>query len=82
MSTIEKLILKLTNDPLPKEIDFDDMKKYLEYYGFVLKRTKGSHNMFEYKDGRLLPVPTVNGKTVKTIYLELANHIINQQEEK
>lgn len=82
MSQKEKLISYMQSNPLPTDISFDDFKKYLEYYGFELKRTDGSHNMFVHnKSGLMYTVPTLNGRNVKTIYLKKANEIIKQMEE-
>lgn len=83
MSQKEKLISKMQSKPTPKMVEFSDFKKYLEYYGFVLDRTSGSHNMFVHpKNGiHLPPVPTVSGKMVKGAYIDQVNAYILRMEE-
>ena len=44
MSKREKLLAKIRNNP--KEVRFEDLTKVLEWYGFELKRVKGSHHSF------------------------------------
>jgi predicted RNA binding protein YcfA (HicA-like mRNA interferase family) len=41
MSRREKLLAKIRNNP--KGVRFEDLTKLLEWYGFELKRVKGSH---------------------------------------
>ena len=82
MSQIEKLISRMQSIPVPKDIHFYELKKYLEYFGFKLDRTKGSHNVFTHS--MLLDeivVPTKNGKAIKPIYIVEINRIIKQLEE-
>ncbi len=82
MSKEEKLIQKFQKYPLPKEIDFDDFVTYAKIFGFEIDRVRGSHNMLVNKDKTVMfPVPTVNGKKVKSIYLREFNKIICKKED-
>lgn len=81
MSSDKKLIEKFQSVPLPKNIDFDEFKKYLSLFGYILVRTAGSHNIFINKEKNLtLCVPTINGKKVKTEYLKQANIQIKKED--
>jgi len=44
MSKREKLLAKIQNNR--KEVRFEDLTKVLEWYGFELKRVKGSHHSY------------------------------------
>ncbi len=44
MSKRKKLLQRIRQNP--KNVSFEDLRKLLEGYGFILKRTKGSHNSF------------------------------------
>ena len=44
MSKREKLLAKIRNNP--KEVRFEDLTKVLEWYGFELKRVRGSHHSY------------------------------------
>jgi len=47
MSRREKLLIKLRNSP--RGVRFEELAKLLEWYGFELRRVKGSH--YSYKCG-------------------------------
>ena len=54
MSNREKLLAKIRNNP--KSVRFQELAKLLEWHGFELKRSKGSHHI--YRRGRyVLTVP-------------------------
>ena len=44
MSKQEKLLAKIRNNP--HGVRFEDLTKVLEWYGFELKRIKGSHHSY------------------------------------
>jgi predicted RNA binding protein YcfA (HicA-like mRNA interferase family) len=44
MSRREKLLAKIKNNP--KGVRFEDLTKLLEWYGFELKRVRGSHHAY------------------------------------
>ncbi len=44
MGRREKLLAKIRNNP--KGVRFEDLTKLLEWYGFELKRVKGSHHAY------------------------------------
>jgi predicted RNA binding protein YcfA (HicA-like mRNA interferase family) len=70
----EKLIKKFQSEPLPKDIDFDEMKKYLELFDFEIDRQSGSHVIFVHKNPNLsYPIPLKNGRYVKSRYLKEIN---------
>ena len=82
MATDEKLIQKFQNEPLPKEIEFSELKKYLGYYGFYVDRQTGSHVMFVHDNpNTTYPVPLISGRFVKSRYLKELNKIIKNMEE-
>jgi predicted RNA binding protein YcfA (HicA-like mRNA interferase family) len=63
----------------PKNVVFSDLRKLLEDYGFVLKRTKGSHHSFAVKIGGekvFLVIPYK--KPLKTVYVRKALALIER----
>ncbi len=44
MSKREKLLARIRNNP--RGVTFDELAKVLEWYGFELKRVRGSHHAF------------------------------------
>ena len=82
MAKLEKLIKKFQTTPLPVDIDIGDFLKYAEFYGFKHERIRGSHYIFTHE--KLVdpyPIPTVNEKKVKSIYLREFNKLIKKVEE-
>ena len=80
LSKIEKLINRMRSNP--SDATFEEVKKYLEYYGFILDRTNGSHHIFIHeKISDELVIPTIGGRFVKTIYVKEANRVIDKLED-
>jgi predicted RNA binding protein YcfA (HicA-like mRNA interferase family) len=67
MSKIEKLISKLLNAKTDQS--FQDVKKFLQHFGYSVKRIKGSHHIFDSKHGGPISIP-VHNSTVKRIYIK------------
>ena len=68
MTKREKLIERIRKRP--PEADFSDVKALLEDFGWVLVRTRGSHNHFR-KPGEtiIVTVPVIGGRKVDRTYL-------------
>ncbi|KEA46229.1 hypothetical protein CR66_03245 [Campylobacter mucosalis] len=71
MSRYDKILDKISNNP--KNVSFDELRAILEYVGFKLVRTNGSHHIFEYGT-RAIVVP--RHKPVKEIYVKNAIKLI------
>jgi predicted RNA binding protein YcfA (HicA-like mRNA interferase family) len=74
MSRIEKLIQSFLAEP--SEVNFSDVEKLLELFGFEQKNCEGSHHTFRHEDGRKITVPTKHGRKVKKIYIKKINAIL------
>ena len=82
MAKDEKLINRFQREPLPKDIDFDDLSRYLSYFGIQVIRVRSSHHIATHpKFSRPFPIPTINGRKVKSKYLKLLNQLIKEIEE-
>ena len=84
MSTIEKLIKKCKNKPIPKDITIDEVIRISKYYGCIVK-TGGNHQIriAHVSSGRIIPIP-VHGNTVKPAYIQELNELFEliESEEK
>ena len=74
MSRIEKLIQSFLAEP--SEVNFSDVEKLLELFGFEQKNCEGSHHTFRHEDGRKITVPTKQGRKVKKVYVKKINAIL------
>ncbi len=52
MSRIEKLERRIRS--LQSDIEFEELKVFLEYYGFYISRSSGSHFIFKAQSERLV----------------------------
>ena len=52
MSRQEKLLAKIRNSQ--KSVRFEDLTKLLEWYGFELKRVRGSHHAYTLRSYNLI----------------------------
>ncbi len=80
MSQREKLRQKIKQNP--KNVLFQDLEKLLSFYGFELKRKRGSHRSFVgMVEGKktLLVVPYQ--KPLKEVYVKKALDVIEKIEE-
>ncbi|MBI4310786.1 MAG: type II toxin-antitoxin system HicA family toxin [Chloroflexi bacterium] len=74
MSDLDKLIERIRSRP--PVADFEDVRKLLEAFGWVLNREKGSHAMFTKEGERTISVPKVHGRKVKRVYLDMICEIL------
>lgn len=65
MASKDKLLKKIANNP--KNVKFEDLKKLLQWYGFLHVSTHGSHHKFK-KEGKSIVLPYK--KPVKEIYIK------------
>ena len=69
MTRRDKLIERIR--ARPPEADFNDVRRLLEAFGWVLDREKGSHAMFTKPGERTITVPRIGGRRVKRTYLDI-----------
>ncbi len=69
MTRRDKLIERIR--ARPPEADFNDVRRLLEAFGWVLDREKGSHAMFTKPGERTITVPRIGGRKVKRTYLDI-----------
>ncbi len=75
MTKKEKLIYELVS--LPASMRFSDVRKVLEWHGYELNRSAGSHFMFRKEGSPNLDIPIKDGKTVKRVYLKMIVDVLN-----
>lgn len=68
MSRRKKLIEKIRARPV--EADFNDVRRLLEGFGWILDRTTGSHAIFTKPGSYPITVPQQHGRKVKGVYLD------------
>lgn len=66
MSKIDKLIEKMKNRP--KGIRFSEADKVLNRYGYILKRSEGSHRHYANSQGDVITI--VENNPLKSVYVK------------
>lgn len=78
MSKWNKLISRVC--AFPSDIRFYELKKILEYYGYVMTRPRSgsSHCTFR-KEGKM-PITIPQNEPIKKVYVELVIRVIESEE--
>ena len=78
MSKWDKLLSKITS--LSKDVRFDELKKILESYGYVMYAPRGgsSHYTFRKSGCRSITIP--KHEPIKKVYVEMVKEIIEGEE--
>ena len=66
MSKIDKIILKMKNQP--NGISFNEADTVLHAFGYSLLRQRGSHCSYRNADGEMIII--VSGKQLKAVYVK------------
>lgn len=78
MSRWDKLIKRISG--LAKDLRFDELRKVLESYGYVMgiPRSGSSHYTFR-KDGKC-PITIPKHEPIKRVYVELVRKVVESEE--
>ncbi len=82
MGTYDNMLEKIKKTPTAKDITPKELQSFLKHYGFRLKRSKGSHFIYEYPGTDkpfMLNIPMHN--PVKPAYIDLIRDILYETEE-
>lgn len=69
MTRFNKLKEKIEENITRSDVEFEEIKKYLEHYGFKQERISGSHHIFKNKEGTTLSIP-VHSNYTKYVYVK------------
>ena len=81
MGTYDNMLEKIKKTPTAKDIQPNELQSFLKHYGFKLKRTTGSHFIYEYPTQEttfMLNIPM--HKPVKPAYIDMIREKIEEIE--
>ena len=78
MSQWEKLLSRLQN--LSPDIRFEELKKILEHYGYVMASPKGGSSHCTFRKPGCQPITIPKHKPIKKVYIEMVRAIVEQEE--
>ena len=79
MSKWDKLIVRICN--LSKDLRFDELKKVLESYGYVMNTPRSGSSHYTFRKQGCQPI-TIPKHEPKKIYVEMIRQIVESEAEK
>ena len=80
MSSWDKLldrILTLSND-----MRFDELRKVLESYGYIMKSPRGGSSHYTFRKPGCRPITIPKHEPIKKIYVEMVRDVVESEAEK
>lgn len=74
MSQWDKLIQKILS--LSADIRFEEIKKILESYGYVMHSPKGGSSHYTFRKEGCNPITIPKHKPIKKIYVEMVKEVV------
>lgn len=78
MSKWDKLIIRIRN--LSKDLRFDELRKILESYGYVMTEPRGGSSHFTFRKRGCQPITIPKHEPIKKAYVELVKRVIESEE--
>ena len=80
MSKWDKLIVRICN--LSKDLRFDELKKVLESYGYVMNTPRSGSSHYTFRKQGCQPITIPKHEPIKKIYVEMVRLIGESKAEK
>ena len=80
MSKWDKLIVSICN--LSKDLRFDELKKVLESYGYVMNTPRSGSSHYTFRKQGCQPIAIPKHEPIKKIYVEMVRQIVESEAEK
>ncbi len=78
MCGLGKLVGRFLTEP--HRIDFADVQRLLEAFGWELRKGHGSHRVFHKRGSRSITLPVIEGSHVKAIYVRRIADLLELEE--
>ena len=77
MSKWDKLIEKILN--LSKDMRFDELRKVLESYGYVMNAPRGGSSHYIFRKPGAMPITIPKHEPIKKIYVQMVKEIVESE---
>lgn len=74
MSRWDKLIMRICS--LSKDLRFDELRKVLESYGYVMNAPKGGSSHYTFRKSGCMPITIPKYEPIKKVYVEMVRQIV------
>ena len=77
MSQWDKLIARICN--LSKDLRFDELRKVLESYGYVMDAPRSGSSHYTFRKQGCRPITIPKHEPIKKIYVEMVRRIVESE---
>lgn len=77
MSKWEKLLKKILT--LSKDMRFDELRKILESYGYVMRAPKGGSSHYTFRKPGKNPITIPKHEPIKKVYVEIVRQVVEEE---
>lgn len=77
MSKWNKLILRIKN--LSGDVRFDELRKILEGYGYVMNSPKGGSSHCTFRKDGAYPITIPRHEPIKKVYVEMVRQVVESE---
>ena len=78
MSSWDKLLGRILS--LSKDLRFEELRKVLEEYGYVMKAPRGGSSHFTFRKPGCTPITIPKHEPIKKVYVEMVRKIVESEE--
>ena len=78
MSQWDKLLDRVRR--LSPDLRFEELKKILESYGYVMSATKGGSSHYTFRKAGYPPITIPKHKPIKKVYIEMVREVVEREE--
>ena len=77
MSKWDKLLTRICT--LSKDLRFDELRKVLEGYGYVMKSPKSGSSHYTFRRAGCQPITISKHEPIKKVYVEMVKQIVESE---
>lgn len=77
MSKWDKLLKRIC--ALSKDLRFDELRKVLESYGYVMNAPKGGSSHYTFRKSGWQPITIPKHEPIKKVYVEMVKQIVESE---
>ncbi len=77
MSKWDKLLMKILS--LSKDLRFNELRKVLESYGYVMNAPKGGSSHYTFRKSGCQPITIPKHEPIKKVYVEMVKEIVESE---
>ena len=77
MSRFDKLLKEILS--LSKDLRFDELRKVLEYYGYVMDAPRGGSSHYTFRKNGCYPITIPKHEPIKKVYVQKVKEIVEAE---